>query len=262
VKAVEVGDRMWTPAQVMVWVVNSLGNFVPPCEILSIIDGLAPPGERERTMFEAFARLRLPVLREGEDGETAESPSRFAEPALSACWRAAEQAMLGAVRKGSLPLFGRPREGARIEPISRLDRQRIQFKEDEVTYAELADGRGRVAPARSHTPPPYWDMTQFNARDVVAVWPHPDDADRGGRPGKYDWAAIEAALEEECRLQASVPIRNHTDKQWRTKADAMRYLRDRFKRKWSDGGPGDTTLKDKIGPMLRRIGARMKKAGN
>jgi hypothetical protein len=82
----------------------------------------------------------------------------------------------------------------------------------------------------------------------------------GGAPPTFDWAEIEEALEEECRLQESVPHLQHSAKDWRRKADAYRWVREHLKR--SDGGPSDSILKEKIGPMLDRIGSRMKKADN
>jgi hypothetical protein len=81
-----------------------------------------------------------------------------------------------------------------------------------------------------------------------------------GRPKLYDWSTIEAALDGECRLQESVPRDDHTDKDWRTQADAIRYLHEYFQ--WGDDAPGDSTLKTEVGPMLKRIGERMKKASN
>jgi hypothetical protein len=85
-------------------------------------------------------------------------------------------------------------------------------------------------------------------------------ANKGGRPDEYDWSAIESALEDECRLQESVPMPGHSDKDWRTKADAMRYVRNRFN--WTDGGPADSTLKAHIGQMLQRIDQRLRKVEN
>ena len=76
-----------------------------------------------------------------------------------------------------------------------------------------------------------------------------------GRPAKYEWARVEAALEEECHLQESVPRRDHTDKKWRTKNDAIRYICERFE--WRQGGPCDATMKERVGPMLKRIERKM-----
>jgi hypothetical protein len=217
VRAADVGDRLWTPVQALVWVTNALGNFVPSREIIGVIDSLDHrPGERARTLPEALERLRLPVLR--------------SEERQQAMARHADQALFGAVRHRWLIPLEHPGEG-------------------------LAD------------------MLRFKARDVVALWPHPDAAkpgtpddggaaDKGGAPYKYDWKAAEAALDEECRLQESIPVRDHSDREWRTRADAMRWLRDRFSRQWRDGGPADSTLKKQVGEMLQRIAARMKKAGN
>jgi hypothetical protein len=104
---------------------------------------------------------------------------------------------------------------------------------------------------------------EIRATDVLSIWPvsavkklHP-----GGAPPRYDWDSIEIALEEECRLQESVPHRAHSDNEWRTQADAIKYLcEERFNKQWIDGGPALSTMKEKVGPMLKRIRAKM--AGN
>jgi hypothetical protein len=102
-------------------------------------------------------------------------------------------------------------------------------------------------------PMPRW-LAEGDATDEAAK--------KGGRPDKYDWTKLEAALEAECRLQESIPHQNHSDENWKTEADAMRFLRESFEREWSEGGPGDSTLKRRIGPMLDRIDERLKKTGN
>jgi hypothetical protein len=85
-------------------------------------------------------------------------------------------------------------------------------------------------------------------------------ANKGGRPNKHDWAAIEAVLEKQCRLYGSVPHAGCPASDWRTAADAMRFLRQHFE--WTDDGPNDgpseSQLRAKIGPILKRIDARMK----
>jgi hypothetical protein len=83
----------------------------------------------------------------------------------------------------------------------------------------------------------------------------------GGAPPMLDWDAVESALEAECKLQESVPHRQHSDPHWRTKADAHRWVREEYlKRK--DDAPGDTTMKTRVGPMLDRINQRLQKVGN
>jgi len=102
------------------------------------------------------------------------------------------------------------------------------------------------------------------AKDVLRKWP-PAAADSkkhpGGAPPILDWAAVESALEAECKLQESVPHRKHSDRHWRTKADAYRWVREEYlKRK--GGGPSDTAMKTRVGPMLDRINERLQKVGN
>ena len=83
----------------------------------------------------------------------------------------------------------------------------------------------------------------------------------GGAPPQYDRAAAETALYEECKLQGSVPHSRHSDKEWRTKADAYKWLRDAFF-KLPDGGPSESWMKTNVGPMLPRIARRLKEVGN
>jgi hypothetical protein len=85
----------------------------------------------------------------------------------------------------------------------------------------------------------------------------------GGVASKFDWGPVERELEAECRLQESVPHRKHSDKNWRTKADAYRWTRENVKQlNRNDGGPCDTAMKDNVGPMLDRIAGRLKEGGN
>jgi hypothetical protein len=92
--------------------------------------------------------------------------------------------------------------------------------------------------------------------------PHPGkphrDRKRSGRLPKYDWANVELALEKECSLQESVPRDDHSDRAWRSQADACRLVQDQFG--WKHGGPADSTLKARVQSMLERIEKRM--AGN
>jgi hypothetical protein len=76
----------------------------------------------------------------------------------------------------------------------------------------------------------------------------------------YPWDEVEASLEQECRRQGGIPSRGHPNRNWRAKSHAYRWVRDYLAR--ADGGPGETTMKDSVGPMLPRIAARLEKDGN
>ncbi len=84
----------------------------------------------------------------------------------------------------------------------------------------------------------------------------------GGAPPILDWHAVESALEAECKLQESVPHRKHSDRHWRTKADAYRWVREEYLKQRKGGGPSDTAMKTRVGPMLDRINERLQKVGN
>jgi hypothetical protein len=87
-------------------------------------------------------------------------------------------------------------------------------------------------------------------------------AKKGGRPDKYAWAKIEAALQGECRLQESIPRPDHSDKDWRTQADAVRFLQEHFVGEWREGGPGESTLRKRVSEVLKRIDERLKPETN
>jgi hypothetical protein len=82
----------------------------------------------------------------------------------------------------------------------------------------------------------------------------------GGAPRIYPWDEVEAALERECRRQGGIPSRKNPNRKWRTKSDAYQWVRDHLAH--ADGGPGDTTMKQTVGPMLPRIAATLEKDGN
>jgi hypothetical protein len=84
----------------------------------------------------------------------------------------------------------------------------------------------------------------------------------GGAPERYDWDSAEAELAQECERGAGIPNRKHPAPDWRTKADAYRFVRDYLAKLHGNDGPGETTLTERVGPMLVRIDARMKKVGN
>jgi hypothetical protein len=81
----------------------------------------------------------------------------------------------------------------------------------------------------------------------------------GGAPDKYDWAAVQMALEEECE-RWGVPRRDHPDLEWRTQADACRYVRKRMAKEWAKAEPGDTVLKERVRDILDQIATQS--AGN
>jgi hypothetical protein len=75
----------------------------------------------------------------------------------------------------------------------------------------------------------------------------------GGAPEKYDWEAVLMALKEGCEHYGGVPRLNHPDLVWRRPANACRYVRQRMAKEWADGGPVDSTLKDRVGSFLKQI---------
>ena len=83
---------------------------------------------------------------------------------------------------------------------------------------------------------------------------------RAGRRPIYDWSRVETALEQKCRSRAGVPHAEHSDRKWRTLADACQFVRSQFDTKWPNGGPAKSVLKQNVGSMLERIEWRM--AGN
>lgn len=74
----------------------------------------------------------------------------------------------------------------------------------------------------------------------------------GGRPAKYDWWAVQLVLEQGCKHHGGVPRRGHPDLDWQGQADACRYVREQMRNEWGDDGPGDTTLKERVGLMLQK----------
>jgi hypothetical protein len=100
-------------------------------------------------------------------------------------------------------------------------------------------------------------LKEFPAKPTQqALEKHP-----GGAPVKYDWAGGEDRLAQVCEQCGGIPSRSHTAPDWRTKADAYRVVREYLDLD-GDGGPSDTVLKERVGPMLDRIDRRMKKVGN
>ena len=113
------------------------------------------------------------------------------------------------------------------------------------------------AAATSEVPPP----PSVTVVEEIAGRPGSEEASgsgdhKVGRPPKWDWDKIEAALEEQCRSKAGAPHRQQADKKWRTKADAYRWVYKHLNR--VDGGPSDTAMKENVDPMLDRINARLK----
>jgi hypothetical protein len=80
---------------------------------------------------------------------------------------------------------------------------------------------------------------------------------KGGRPGGWDWEALEEALRNE------VAVRDFPDKLnvpgWRTQTDVIRWLKDRMERDPTNKGhlPSESTLKRQASQMMVKI-ARIK----
>jgi hypothetical protein len=106
-------------------------------------------------------------------------------------------------------------------------------------------------------------MRVFSNEPIVAANTKGQDSKKhpGGAPPILDWEDVESALEAECKLQESVPHRKHSDRHWRTKADAYRWVREEYL-KQKGGGPSDTTMKSRVSPMLDRINERLQKVRN
>jgi hypothetical protein len=79
----------------------------------------------------------------------------------------------------------------------------------------------------------------------------------GGAPDKYEWETIRMILEERCSDHGDVPNKNYPDLDWRTQADACRYVRKRMEKEWANDGPADSTLRSRVGPMLSQIATRL-----
>jgi hypothetical protein len=129
------------------------------------------------------------------------------------------------------------------------------WRRDKRVSSKPDDGTAQfLAFLRKQPLPKYEDF--INMHELRALLARSDFRWRrsGGRPPVYDWAAVELALANECRLQEGVPRRDHSDPDWRTLADACRFVREKFS--WANGGPSDTALKVRVRPMLNRIGAK------
>jgi hypothetical protein len=84
----------------------------------------------------------------------------------------------------------------------------------------------------------------------------------GGRPPIYDWVRVRKVLGEECELQGSIPRSDHSDPEWRKRAHAIKYVRERMRQHWPEGGPCDSALSPRIAQMLAEIDACMRNPGN
>jgi hypothetical protein len=198
--------EIWTLAQTKIWVCNVLGRFRSPGEIRQFIDTFRyRPPKRERTMTEAFMQLLfvlhpLPSIPNdenvpGADDEPVKRTNIDLDRSLSIVWGKAGEEITAAVGNGSASLFGPPRDGTRIEKISRLDCRQIQFKEN--------GDQGAYADARA--PLPCWDMIRFEAAEVTSLWPHADEGPKveimrtgtAGRPTGKQVVLIEAQRRRE-----------------------------------------------------------------
>jgi hypothetical protein len=157
--------------------------------------------------------------------------------------------------------------------ISQLEWEDLRFANPRViedggyqyVHAEpqLYWGKDMAEPWR-HPAPAFWDVRVLVA-DVLQAFPAKQTGQAiekpGGAPQKYDWASAEDRLAKECGLLEGIPRYGHPDPEWRTKAHAYELVRKHLDLEGT-GGPADTTLKEKVGPMLERIDSRMKKVGN
>ncbi len=75
----------------------------------------------------------------------------------------------------------------------------------------------------------------------------------GGAPERYDWTAAKMALTRECKQRGAIPGRLVDDLTRQTQADACKFVRATMAREWGDEGPSDSTLKDRVGKMLKEI---------
>lgn len=203
-------------------------------------------------------------------GEIAEA-SAAAERAMAA------QGYGNAKLAMALSLKGRHDEMELTLRFQTVQRLRNHLYQGKLLKAYYPGDDGRI----QHFEPPFWVTAYANRvlesgrlwlrqAELDALLSHRSRSDETGassvakHPGgalpKFDWQAIEAALEAECKLHASVPRRGHSDRDWRSKVDAYRFVREHLNLK--DGGPSETALKENVGPMLERIEARLKKGGN
>lgn len=142
------------------------------------------------------------------------------------------------------------REGRKLDPLGYLAVARTGvLRISPVAVATFANRRGLALPS--------WMQPARDTEPPKAAIPC-----KGGRPPKYDWVAVAAALEEECKLQESVPHPGHSDKDWRLPADAVRFLRERFAKEWPNGGPADSQLRKTVKEILANIQAKMPGAKN
>ena len=205
------GD-IWTLAQTMIWVCNVLGDFAKLDEINVVIDDFEyRPGKRERSMLEGFARIQnLPKVQAEPAEAVLLSPEGDHLPiveigrTLTARWWEAEQAVTKALRKGSLKISGRPRDGGHPEEIGPLDCRHIVFRDGDTPYAECAYDPNVKRPAQLALP--RWDNVRFDADAVIALWPHPsalprDAMTRTGAPGRP--SGMHIVLEEAKRRRQS-----------------------------------------------------------
>ena len=95
----------------------------------------------------------------------------------------------------------------------------------------------------------------FETKDNADAQPPAKAKDKhpGGAPEKFDWGAVQIAVAEECKKRNGVPCPDHPDMDWRVKAHAMTYVRDRMEKEWADGGPGETRLREHVSEILADI---------
>ncbi|QAY95147.1 hypothetical protein CWB41_04880 [Methylovirgula ligni] len=106
------------------------------------------------------------------------------------------------------------------------------------------------------------DFLKFFEIDIISLKSHlssfsePGSKRPKGAPDKYDWASVKSVLVEACQHWNGVPSRDHPDQEWRSQADAIRAVRDKMGKEWMDDGPAESTLKGRVGRMLKEIAAQ------
>jgi hypothetical protein len=232
-----MADPYWTIGQWLAWIVHLHADPVRECSESWKQKG--PSFAVEGAALGPFRQIWREISVETQDA-----------------WSAS----LRALKSGAVTASGIDASTGRRREISGLEFLDLEFASIDNAEPQLyrKDDIDKAAPA--------FRVVRFLAADVLKEFPakptqqalekHP-----GGAPVKYDWAGGEDRLAQVCEQCGGIPSRSHTAPDWRTKADAYRVVREYLDLD-GDGGPSDTVLKERVGPMLDRIDRRMKKVGN